>query len=155
MSPSSDSEPGFLHVFGTAGARGLKTDRGFRSGDVLCRIPCTARRGRPTRHSVQVDATTHIDVGFLSTLNHSCEPSVRLDASRMLVVAERDIAPGDELTYFYPSTEWDMAKPFACRCGSPNCLGVIRGAGHLSPEILRRYFLNRHIGTLMTQPSLV
>ena len=153
--PASDAGPRFLHVFGAAGARGVKIDRAFRSGDVLCRIPCTTRRERPTRHTVQVDAATHVDVGFLSTLNHSCEPNVRLDTSRMLVVAERDIAPGEELRYFYPSTEWDMAEPFECRCGSRDCLGLIGGARHLSPEILRRYFLNPHIGTLAAQPSPV
>lgn len=149
------SGPRFLHLSGAVGARGLKTDRGFRRGDVLCRIPCTARSDRPTRHTVQVDAATHIDVGFLSTLNHSCEPNIRLDVRRMLVFAERDIAPGQELAYFYPSTEWDMAEPFACRCGSPGCLGVVRGARHVSPEILRRYFLNPHIGALTAQPSPV
>ena len=154
MEPSSETDPGFLHVFGALGARGLRTDRGFQRGDVLCRIPCTARRDRPARHTVQVDAITHVEVGVLSTMNHSCDPSVRLDTGRMLVITERDIARGEEITYFYPSTEWDMAVPFECRCGSRNCVGVVRGAEHLSPEVLERYFLNQHVLMLRKQPIL-
>jgi hypothetical protein len=102
-----------------------------------------------------VDATSHVEVGVLSSLNHSCDPNVRLDTCRMLVVAEREIAPGEEITYFYPSTEWDMAEPFECRCGSRNCLGVVRGAKHLSPEVLGRYFVNQHVLALREQLSLV
>lgn len=29
---------------------------------------------------------------------------------------------GDELTFFYPSTEWSMAQPFDCLCK-----GVMKG----------------------------
>jgi hypothetical protein len=145
MEPPSETAPGFLHVFGTPGARGLRTERGFRRGEVVCPIPATARHRRPERTTVQLDESTHAEVGILTTMNHSCDPSVRLDTTRMLVVAERDIAPGEELTYFYPSTEWDMAEPFECRCGNRSCLGTVRGAGHVQDEILRRYFLNAHI----------
>jgi hypothetical protein len=38
------------------------------------------------------------------------------------------------MTFFYPSTEWDMAQPFTC-CGSSNCW-VVKGAAHIRPEIL-------------------
>ena len=143
----ADPDPAHLHVFGLPGARGLRTDREFRRGDVVCRIPCTARRDRASRHTVQLDAATHVEVGLLSTLNHSCDPNIRLDTSRMLVVAERDIAAGEELTYFYPSTEWEMAEPFACRCGSPACLGVVRGARHLPADVAGHRFLNHHVVT--------
>ena len=143
------ADPVFLHVFGDPGARGLRTDRPFRRGDVVCRIPCTARRDRPSRHTVQTGPAAHVEVGFLSTLNHACDPNVRLDTDALVVVAERDIAAGEELTYFYPSTEWEMAEPFACRCGGPACLGVVRGARHLSAEALGCRFVNRHVATLL------
>ncbi len=147
MAPRTETTPDtdFLHVFGRPGARGLRTKSGFRRGDVVCPIPCTARRDAPSRHTVQIDPDRHVEVGVLATLNHSCDPNLRLDTDRMLVVAERDIAPGEELTYFYPSTEWEMAEPFACRCGSAACLGVVRGARHLPAEVAERQFLNRHI----------
>jgi hypothetical protein len=51
----------------------------------------------------------------------------------------RAIRKGDELFYFYPSTEWEMAEPFQCLCGSPNCLGRIAGAAHLSKDVIQNY----------------
>jgi hypothetical protein len=149
MDPDAEPDPAFLHVFGDPGARGLRTDRPFRRGDVVCRIPSTALRDRPSRHTVQTGPDTHIEVGILSTLNHACDPNVRLDTDAMVVVAERDIPAGEELTYFYPSTEWEMAEPFVCRCGGPACLGVVRGARHLSTEALGRRFVNRHVTALL------
>lgn len=143
MEPCAD--PSFLTSFGEPGARGIRTERGFAVGEVVCAIPCTALRERPMRHTVQKSDAQHLEVGVLATLNHSCDPNVRLDTDRMLVVAERDIAPGEELSYFYPSTEWDMAEPFACHCGSPVCLGMVRGARHIPAEVLGRYYVNSHI----------
>ncbi len=140
-----DADPAFLHTFGKPGARGLRTNRALSRGEVVCRIPRTASSAEPHRHTVQIDAVTHVEVGVLATLNHSCDPNVRLDTDAMLVIAERDVVPGEELAYFYPSTEWDMAEPFECRCGTPQCLSVIRGARHLAPEFFGRYFMNRHI----------
>ena len=145
MKLDSPTDTDFLRAAGGEGARGLRTERGFRRGEILCAIPCTARHDRPTRHTVQVEEATHIEVGVLATLNHSCDPNLLLDTARMLVIAARDIAPGEELTYFYPSTEWEMAEAFACRCGSAGCLGVIRGARYLPRRTLRRYFVNRHL----------
>lgn len=37
--------------------------------------------------------------------------------------ALRDIQPGDELSFFYPSTEWEMAQGFECKCGAK--VGII------------------------------
>ncbi|HUP18650.1 MAG TPA: SET domain-containing protein-lysine N-methyltransferase [Gemmatimonadota bacterium] len=145
MDPTPSPDPNFLHTFERDGARGLATSRGFRRGEVVCAIPQTARRRRPTRLTVQVGDDEHVEVGGLATLNHSCDPNVRLDVERMEVVAERDIEPGEELTFFYPSTEWEMAEPFDCACGGPRCVGVVRGARDLPAEVLDRYFVNAHV----------
>jgi hypothetical protein len=153
MDPPLDSDPSFLRLTGAAGSRGVVTDRALRRGEVVCAIPCTARHRRPSRHTVQVDETTHVEVGVLATLNHSCDPNLLLDTTRMLAIAARDIAAGEELAYFYPSTEWDMAESFVCRCGSPACLGVIRGARHLPAAVLARYFVNPHVLALRSPRS--
>lgn len=137
------------------GWRALRTERAFRGGEVLCPLPATARRRRPSRYTVQVGEEEHVEVGVFTTLNHSCDPNLLLDTERLLVLAARDIAAGDELAYFYPSTEWDMAEPFACGCGSPRCLGTIRGARHLPAETLARYFVNPHIRRLKTSASAI
>lgn len=92
----------------------------------------------PTRHSVQVGAAQHIDPFDLLDdaarvqwrawmyLNHHCEPNAGL--RERLLVALRDITEGEDVTFDYNSTEWELAEPFACTCGSPRCVGVVRGA---------------------------
>jgi hypothetical protein len=57
----------------------------------------------------------------------------------MQLVALRELNPGDEMTFFYPSTEWKMTQSFNCYCGSSNCLGDIRGASYLSDDVTKQY----------------
>jgi hypothetical protein len=103
---------------------------------------------KPTRYSVQVSATLHLDQDgardefelvrryFWRYLDHACEPTTRiLDRE---VIAVRDIAAGEGVTFHYCTTEYDMASPFACLCGGPRCMGVIRGARHLTAAQRRR-----------------
>jgi len=64
----------------------------------------------------------------------------------MTVVAARDLAADDELTFFYPSTEWSMAEPFDCWCGAERVrrgLGVLGGPlvnGHERSPAAHRAF---------------
>lgn len=58
---------------------------------------------------------------------------------------------GQELTFFYPSTEWNMAQGFDCFCGSRNCCGYISGAKNMSSEQLRGKKLNLHIERLLEE----
>lgn len=87
---------------------------------------------RPGRHTIQVDAHRH--QAFTDELddfiNHSCEPSVSLDAWNLQVVARRPIAVGEEITLNYSASEWDMAEPFVCTCDGT--AKTIRGFRHLS-----------------------
>ena len=100
----------------------------------------------PTRTSIQINKHEHIEeLSRLAYLNHSCDPNVLMDFSQMELRAIRDIEPGEELTFFYPSTEWDMSTPFQCLCGSSQCLKKIAGARYLSLNVLGRYFINQHI----------
>jgi len=101
----------------------------------------------PTYLTVQVAFDKHIllEPEFLQYINHSCNPNVFFDTEQMKVIALRQIAPGGELTFFYPSAEWDMAQPFICHCGSINCLKEIRGAAHLSKKETSHYRLTNFI----------
>lgn len=102
---------------------------------------------RPTYLSVQVDDNRHLLLApeFLQYINHSCEPNVFFDTTNGEVIALRDIAANEEITFFYPSTEWTMTQSFDCFCGSANCLGQIQGAAHLSRRTLATYRLADHI----------
>jgi len=103
-----------------------------------------------TKYSVQVSAALHLDQDcardeaelvrryFWRYLDHACEPTTRI--RDLEVIAVRDIAKGEGVTFHYCTTEYDMASPFDCHCGSSRCLGVIRGARHLTPA------QRRHLG---------
>jgi hypothetical protein len=105
--------------------------------------------------SVQAGKDLHIELNCdLVYANHSCQPSLVFDMERWEVrVAEgRDgLKEGDELTFFYPSTEWDMAQPFECLCKTGKCRGEIKGAKDMSVEVLRKYWLNRHIEEMLAE----
>jgi hypothetical protein len=103
----------------------------------------------PTFRTIQIDRTHHVeDIGLAGYLNHSCAPNVHIDVSQYLCYAARDIEAGEELTFFYPSTEWMMARPFTCTCGAPECIGFVAGAYFLPVKILSRYILSDHITAL-------
>lgn len=86
------------------------------------------------QYTIQIDAERHqAGTGEIDDfLNHCCEPSAVLDAERLCFVAARPLAPGDEVTFNYLTSEWDMAEAFVCRCGADRCFGNIRGFRHLS-----------------------
>jgi SET domain len=76
----------------------------------------------------QIDLTGQMDLYPWRFMNHSCDANcVILDRA---VYAQRRIDPGDELTFDYNSTEYDMAEPFECACGSPKCVQTIAGSRH-------------------------
>lgn len=115
--------------------------RSFWAGDVIAGFSAGTISAEPTYLTVQVAAGKHITLQpeHLQYINHSCEPNVFFDTARMELLALRDIAPEEELVFFYPSTEWNMEQPFSCYCGSQRCLGTIRGAAYLSPETIGQY----------------
>lgn len=131
--------------------RSLVTNQAYASGQVICEIPSTRVVSKATGSTVQIGRDAHTEVGKLAALNHSCDPNVILDTEHMLMVARYDIAPGDELAFFYPSTEWEMAAPFICLCGASNCIHVVAGARFLPLSTLQDHFLNKHIRELMIE----
>lgn len=127
------------------GAR-LITDQPYKQGEMLCRIDNYKVTDQATYQTVQIGPHTHIEeIGVLAYLNHSCQPNVIVDTSAMAVYAARDIEANEELTFFYPSTEWEMDRPFICLCGAAQCIRLVAGARYLSIDTLSRYFINQHI----------
>ncbi|KAI9811301.1 MAG: hypothetical protein M1832_000915 [Thelocarpon impressellum] len=104
--------------------------------------------------SVQVSPTEHIELNSdLVFCNHSCDPNLRFDMEKMevWVCDDKTVKVGDAMTFFYPSTEWDMTQPFDCTCGAANCKGWIEGAGRMKLEDLEGYWLNRHIREMLAE----
>jgi hypothetical protein len=90
---------------------------------------------RPGRHTIQIDDRRHqaFTDDIDDFVNHSCRPTTYLDPDQLGLVALRLIAPGEEITFNYAASEWDMTDPFECRCDGT--ARIIRGFRHLSlPE---------------------
>ena len=119
----------------------------FASGDVICKFNAGITQSYATYLTVQTGAGRHITLmpDFLQYINHSCTPNVFFNTTTMELVCLQPMQPGDEFTFFYPSTEWEMAQPFVCNCGSTGCLQLINGASHLSVETLSKYKLTDFI----------
>jgi len=131
--------------------RSLSTKHACKKGEIICPIPTATLYDKPNQFTVQIGRDRHVEVKELSSMNHSCNPNTFLDTTRMLVFAARDVAVGEELTFFYPSTEWEMSSPFICLCGAANCIHVVAGARFLPLSTLEQHFLNRHIRELMIE----
>jgi hypothetical protein len=110
----------------------------------------------PSRFSIQIASDQHLEPGpggdpvameryQWRFLNHSCDPNAYLRCRAL--VALRPIAAGEEVTFDYHTTEWDMASPFACLCGAPRCVGQVRGFRHLDGKRKRelRPWLAEHL----------
>jgi hypothetical protein len=129
------------------GHKSLCSAAAWKEGDILCFFSSSEVLPRPTRYTLQLDEDRHILLypEYLWYINHSCAPNIFLDTEAMRVVCLRDIIPGEEIRFFYPSTEWRMAESFQCLCGSPLCLGTIRGAEALPDDVLEKYRLTAYI----------
>lgn len=62
-----------------------------------------------------------------------------------ILAGKNGLVKGQELTYFYPSTEWVMANSFTCLCGTSSCRGFITGARDMSKRQLKPYVINTQI----------
>jgi hypothetical protein len=127
--------------------RALYAKKTFKPGDVISQFKARATFPTPSYLTVQISDTAHIELfpDHLECVNHSCEPNSFFDTSTLEFVALKHIEQGDEFFFFYPSSEWDMVQAFKCHCGNPSCLGLIKGAKHLSQEAVKKYRFTDYI----------
>lgn len=101
--------------------------------------------GHPNMYSIQLGEGKHLSLPpdqdvtqsndfFWKYLNHSCQPNGEINTAELTFRPLRKINRGEELTFNYLTTEYDMAAPFVCHCGAAYCFGLIRGYKHLSAE---------------------
>jgi len=89
------------------------------------------------------------------SINHSCEPNCGM-RNATTIVAMRDIAAGEELTFDYAMSDASAYDEFDCNCGTSLCRGRVcaddwrldtlrhRYKGFFSPYIQRRIEAERH-----------
>lgn len=82
------------------------------AGAVFAPMSAATMAHRRTYATVQAGVDRDIELNSdLVFCNHSCDPSLVFDMGKMEVrVGDRALKKGDDLTFFYPSTEFDMAQ---------------------------------------------
>lgn len=65
--------------------------------------------------------------GMAAFVNHSCDPNCESDQikGRIWIIAIRDIAAGEELTYDYNIYDAEPGEDARCYCGAPSCRGTM------------------------------
>ncbi len=127
--------------------------RDFDKGEMISSFAPGLIKQVPDYLTVQTGINVHITLSpeFLQYINHSCEPNSFFDTTTMQLIALKQIKAEEEFSFFYPSTEWAMAQPFYCYCGSGYCLQNIQGASFLTPAQLRKYkftdFINSQLAS--------
>ncbi|PHH66333.1 hypothetical protein CDD82_1551 [Ophiocordyceps australis] len=123
------------------------------AGALFAKITTAIPVSHTTYTSVATGVDTRIELNSdLVYCNHSCAPSLVVDMAcfEVRVAPDRPLEVGDALTFFYPSTEWQMVQPFHCECDAGGkCLGFISGSANIDSSVLARYWLNDHIRQLM------
>jgi hypothetical protein len=74
--------------------------------------------------------------GMLFT-NHSCDPNIGIQG-QIVFVALRRIAPGEELTHDWATTD-DDEYSMVCECGAPCCRRTITGQDWRNKDLQRKY----------------
>jgi hypothetical protein len=118
-------------------AAGCYTTRSFKKGSRVCEYegPRFTKEVADERYKDRFitylfscgDNGTVIDgFGTAMFINHSCDPNCETEdhEGRVYVVAIRDIAAGEELTYEYNLFDSDDAEA-DCYCGAPKCRGTM------------------------------
>ena len=77
----------------------------FRRGEVI--LPMIGTLSARSYRTIQIDSRRHLDGAVMAFMNHSCRPTSIVEAQALRVRAAVDLKAGDEITFFYPSTEWD------------------------------------------------
>ena len=75
--------------------------------------------------------------GSMLYTNHSCDPNIAIQG-QIVFIAMRDIAPGEELTHDWATTD-DLDYEMACRCGQASCRRIITGKDWMKPELQEKY----------------
>lgn len=131
--------------------KSLHSSKAFKANEPITAFTAASILEKPTYLTIQIDINKHITLqpDYLQYVNHSCKPNVFFNTTTFQFTALRDIDIDEELTFFYPSTEWDMAQAFQCHCGNDNCLQIIRGAKYLSADVLKHYQLTDFITKML------
>lgn len=114
------------------------------------------RRGHALDNTLQVGIDAFkLPTGSIDDFtNHSCEPNtgVRLTEAGTVVLALRDIAAHEELTYDYSTYLNNPYERMRCACGAVSCRGVIGNFSTLPAPLRQRYQALGVVGAFVLEP---
>jgi SET domain-containing protein len=91
--------------------------------------------------SIQVEEDLYLVTrvaGAGDHFNHSCEPNAGLNG-QIGIVAMRDIAIGEEVSFDYATCDSSDYDEFSCACGAKNCRGQVTGKDWMRSELWEKY----------------
>jgi hypothetical protein len=130
---------------------GLFATRAFQAGQRIRRVnivrevtadsPIQEDRGERIEHCGFPDGKVLLWDFPERHVNHSCDPNAYelYDGDAITIVARRDIAAGDEITFDYNITT-SGGNSCPCNCGAPRCPGEILGDFFRLPEERQREY---------------
>lgn len=101
----------------------------------------TALSDRERSLSLQVEEKLYMvpeHIGAGDYVNHCCDPNAGL-SGQIVLVAMRDIQPGEEVCFDYAMSDASPYDEFACACGAPHCRGSVTGNDWRIPALQERY----------------
>ena len=98
-------------ALGMSGQCGVFSMREFRTGEVVLELSGEILTA-PTRTSIQMGESLHVEDDIGSFINHSGSPTCRIDGAK--VVAIKNINKDEEITFNYSDNEDVLAAPFVC-----------------------------------------
>jgi hypothetical protein len=122
--------------------RGIVTNNDITQGETILEFGghlVTRRNLRNPNAALQIDEDLFLesDGAIDESLNHSCRPNCYVDFDHLTLVALKNIRRGNELTFNYNASEYDLIDQgcaFVCSCGSETCIGRITGFKHAPLE---------------------
>jgi uncharacterized protein len=137
---------------------GLFAGRAFQANEEILRFSGreisfsdTLEKGETEANALQIDDERYIDIGPPGVLtNHSCDPNAGIVNDRILI-ARRPIAPDEEICFDYSTTMWEGQWTMECRCGTPQCRGVVRDFPTLPQPIREQYIRQRIVQSFIVR----
>ncbi|HSE02571.1 MAG TPA: SET domain-containing protein-lysine N-methyltransferase [Methylomirabilota bacterium] len=157
-SPKTEVRPSLIHGKGLFASAAIARDEivAVKGGHVLTAAQWAALE--PALGPAEIQISEELVIAPVSAAeredsmlytNHSCDANLAVQG-QIVLVAMRDIAPGEELTIDWATTD-DGDYEMQCRCGSPRCRGTVTGKDWMKPELQAKYrgwfcwFLQRKI----------
>lgn len=109
-------------------------------GEVITRQQVLRLSAKHLRSTIQVAEDlylySHHD-GPGDWVNHSCAPNAGL-SGQIVLVALRDIEPGEEICFDYATCDGTSYDEFECSCGASDCRGRVTGDDWERAEVQAR-----------------